>query len=168
MAQLKSQKHSLTATDAVTASNNVSSLITYVEKSVRAAKKSGMLIDNLTTFGDFFLHIPAVVINEVIKKHKFEEEVFFLLCGTICEAQITDHDHDHEVIEIEHLYNCLVHYPHHQLTREEDTLEKLKLDRQQWRLSADVVGAETQDFTSTITCVSCNTRAKILTLTSLM
>ena len=39
---------------------------------------------------------------------------------------------------------------------EEDALEKLRLDRQQWRLSAEVIGAETQDFTSTITGVSCN------------
>ena len=46
----------------------------------------------------------------------------------------------------------------YQLTHEADTLEKLRLDRQQWRLSAEVIGAEMQDFTSTITGVSCNTR----------
>jgi len=62
----------------------------YVEKSVRAAKKSGMSIDNFATFGDFFLHVPEAVVNEVVKKHKFEEEVFFSLCGTICEAQIVE------------------------------------------------------------------------------
>lgn len=42
----------------------------------------------------------------------------------------------------------------HQLIHGDDTLEKLRLDRQQWRLSAEVVGAGTQDFTSTITGVS--------------
>lgn len=66
----------------------MSSLIMYVEKSVRAAKKIGMSIDNFTTFGDFFLHVPEAVVNEMVKKHKFEEEVFFLLCGTICETQV--------------------------------------------------------------------------------
>ena len=90
LAQLKSHEHNLTATDATTASNNVCSLITYVEKSIRARKKSSMSIDNLATFGDFFLHTPYAIANEMIRKHKFEEEVFFLLCGTICEAQITE------------------------------------------------------------------------------
>ena len=61
----------------------------YVEKSVRAAKKSAMLVDDFATFGDFFLHTPEAITKEIVKKHKFEEEVFFLLCGTICETQIT-------------------------------------------------------------------------------
>ena len=90
LAQLKSHEHSFTATDVTTASANVSSLITYVEKSVRAEKKSGMSIDNLATFGDFFLHTPYAIASEIIRKHKFEEEAFVLLCGTICEAQITE------------------------------------------------------------------------------
>lgn len=68
----------------------MTSLIMYMEKSVRAAKKSGMSFDNFATFGDFFLHIPEAVVKEMVKKHKFEEEIFFLLCRTICEAQITE------------------------------------------------------------------------------
>lgn len=62
----------------------------YMEKSVRTAKKSRMSVDSFATFGDFFLHIPNATVNEMIKKHTFEEEVFFLLCGTICETQIIE------------------------------------------------------------------------------
>ena len=44
---------------------------------------------------------------------------------------------------------------YNQLSCEDDTVEKLRTDRQQWRLSADVIGAETQGSTSTITGVNC-------------
>ena len=67
----------------------MSSLVMYVEKSVRTAKKSAMSFDNFATFGDFFLQIPGVIIKEMMKKHKLEEEVFFSLCGTICWADVT-------------------------------------------------------------------------------
>lgn len=87
LAQLKSNKQNLTATDVTTATSNVSSLIVYVEKSVRAAKKTGMSTNDFATFGDFFLHTPEAIVNEIVKKHTFEEEVFLLLCGTICETQ---------------------------------------------------------------------------------
>ena len=155
LAQLKLKNLDLTATDVTTASSNVSSLIMYVEKSVRAAKKSGMSINNFATFGDFFLHTPEAIANEMAKKHKFEEEMFFLLCGTICETQITKVELHCTLISLIFFYSLYIAY---QLIHEEDTLEKLRLDRQQWRLSAEVIGAETQDFTSTITGVSRNTR----------
>ena len=90
LAQLKLHKHNVTATDVTMATSNLSSLITFVEKSVRVAKKSSMSIDDFAAYGDFFLHTPEAIANEMVKKHKFEEEVFFLLCGTICETQITE------------------------------------------------------------------------------
>ena len=37
---------------------------------------------------------------------------------------------------------------------DDESIDKLKIDRQQWRLSAEVVGAQTEDFTATITGVS--------------
>lgn len=91
LAQLKLHGHKLTATDETRASSNLSSMIMYMEKLVRTAKKSGMSIDDCTaTFGDFFLHIPEAVVKEMIKKHEVEEEMFLLLCGTICETQMTE------------------------------------------------------------------------------
>ena len=88
LAQLKSHGRNLTAKDVTMATSRMSSLMMHVERSVRAAKKSKMSIDNFATFGDFFLQIPEAIINEMMKKHKFEEEVFFSLCGTICEAEV--------------------------------------------------------------------------------
>ena len=42
----------------------------------------------------------------------------------------------------------------YQTMSDDESIESLKLDRQQWRLSAEVVGAQTEDFTTTITGVS--------------
>lgn len=90
LAQVKLHKYSLNVKDTTTASTNTSNLIKHMEKSVRAAKKaqSRISVENFATFGDFFLHIPEAIVKEMVKKHKFEEEVFFLLCNTICETQI--------------------------------------------------------------------------------
>ena len=67
--------------------------------------------------------------------------------------------HDHPYIDNISIYGIIHLSTLHcisQSTHEVDALEKLRLDRQQWRLSAEVVGAETQDFTSTITGVNYN------------
>lgn len=90
LAQLKSHGHNLTAGDVTVATSRMSSLIMLVERSVRAAKKSEMSINKLATFGDLFLQIPEAIVSEMTKKHKFEEEIFFSLCGTICEAEVAE------------------------------------------------------------------------------
>jgi len=76
--------------DATTASENTSSLTSFLEKYARNAKKSTMSIDEWTTFGDVSLHIPGAAIAEMVKKHQLEENVFYSLCNTIYATQITE------------------------------------------------------------------------------
>ena len=90
LAQVNKQKF-VFAKDATTASENTSSLTSFLEKYVRNAKKSTtMSIDEWTTFGDVSLHIPGAAIAEMVKKHQLEENVFCSLCNTIYATQITE------------------------------------------------------------------------------
>ena len=89
LAQMNKQKFGFSK-DAITASESMSSLTSFLERYTRNAKKSNMSIDKWATFGDISFHIPGAVIAEMVKKHQLEERVFCSLCNTTCATQITE------------------------------------------------------------------------------